>query len=146
MDLQWSSDSVFLISGSVDNSCLIWDTNKGSPLNLSLYNKFSDQLIYNIFPIKFVHYIDPSTPGSVHQILDSHCHYVQGVAWDPLGKYIASLSSDRTCRIYTNKPQSKTKGSEKINFVSQHVIAKVEKKTADDQKVCDWLHYIIDEI
>uniref|UniRef100_A0A7N0TRP2 CAF-1 p60 homolog n=1 Tax=Kalanchoe fedtschenkoi TaxID=63787 RepID=A0A7N0TRP2_KALFE len=72
--------------------------------------------------------------GSVHQILDSHFHYVQGVAWDPLGKYVASLSSDRTCRIYANKPQTKTRGNEKINFVTHHVIAKDEKKTAEDSK------------
>ncbi|KAI3781420.1 hypothetical protein L2E82_11434 [Cichorium intybus] len=29
--------------------------------------------------------------GSVHQIVDAHFHYVQGVAWDPLNKYAASL-------------------------------------------------------
>lgn len=29
LDLQWSSDGAFLISGSVDNSCIIWDMNKG---------------------------------------------------------------------------------------------------------------------
>ncbi|KAM7513788.1 hypothetical protein LguiA_003371 [Lonicera macranthoides] len=84
LDVQWSSDGAFLISGSVDNSCIIWDVNK----------------------------------GSVHQILDAHFHYVQGVAWDPLAKYAASLSSDRTCRIYVNKPQ-KTKGIEKINYEIQ---------------------------
>ncbi|KAL0343167.1 UNVERIFIED_CONTAM: Chromatin assembly factor 1 subunit FAS2 [Sesamum angustifolium] len=59
LDLQWSTDGAYLISGSVDNSCIIWDANK----------------------------------GSVHQILDAHFHYVQGVAWDPLGKYAASLNS-----------------------------------------------------
>ncbi|KAI4972378.1 hypothetical protein ZWY2020_003303 [Hordeum vulgare] len=35
--------------------------------------------------------------GVVQQMLEGHLHYVQGVAWDPLGQYIASLSSDRTC-------------------------------------------------
>ncbi|PNX87428.1 chromatin assembly factor 1 subunit FAS2-like protein, partial [Trifolium pratense] len=68
MDLEWSTDAAYIISGSVDNSCIIWDVNKGTNL----------------------------------QTLDTHAHYVQGVAWDPLGKYIASLSSDRTCRIYIN--------------------------------------------
>lgn len=34
-------------------------------------------------------------------------HYAQGVAWDPLGQYIASQSSDRTCRIYANKKTHK---------------------------------------
>ncbi|KAG8383807.1 hypothetical protein BUALT_Bualt04G0052200 [Buddleja alternifolia] len=99
LDLQWSTDGAYLISGSVDNSCIIWDANK----------------------------------GSVHQILDAHFHYVQGVAWDPLGKYAASLSSDRTCRIYSNKP-SKSKGVEKTNYVSQHVISKAESQTTDESK------------
>ncbi|XP_057496410.1 chromatin assembly factor 1 subunit FAS2-like [Actinidia eriantha] len=72
--------------------------------------------------------------GSVHQILDAHLHYVQGVAWDPLGKYIASLSSDRTCRIYVNKPQNKAKGNKKMNYVCQHVIAKSEPHMIDESK------------
>ena len=29
LDLQRSGDGAFLISGSVDNSCIIWDVNKG---------------------------------------------------------------------------------------------------------------------
>ncbi|XP_011099756.1 chromatin assembly factor 1 subunit FAS2 isoform X2 [Sesamum indicum] len=99
LDLQWSTDGSYLISGSVDNSCIIWDANK----------------------------------GSVHQILDAHFHYVQGVAWDPLGKYVASLSSDRTCRIYLNKP-SKTKGVEKTNYVCQHIISKVDSHMPDESK------------
>jgi chromatin assembly factor 1 subunit B len=72
--------------------------------------------------------------GSVHQLLDGHFHYVQGVAWDPLAKYIASLSSDRTCRIYVNKPQTKTKGAEKMNYVSQHVITKAEQQMVNDSE------------
>ncbi|XP_010649386.1 chromatin assembly factor 1 subunit FAS2 isoform X1 [Vitis vinifera] len=73
--------------------------------------------------------------GSVHQILDAHLHYVQGVAWDPQSKYVASLSSDRSCRIYVNKPQNKTKGIEKMNYVCQHVITKSEQQMTDDSKV-----------
>ncbi|KAG9155082.1 hypothetical protein Leryth_011065 [Lithospermum erythrorhizon] len=99
LDLQWSKDDEFLISGSLDNSCIIWDVNK----------------------------------GSVHQILDSHTHYVQGVAWDPLAKYVASLSSDRTCRIYVNKP-SKAKGTERMNYVCQHIISQVEPQISEDSK------------
>lgn len=72
--------------------------------------------------------------GSVHQILDGHFHYVQGVAWDPLNKYAASLSSDRTCRIYAKKPQNKTKGSEKLNYVCQHVLTKVEPQVVEESK------------
>ncbi|EPS71597.1 hypothetical protein M569_03161 [Genlisea aurea] len=100
LDIYWSSDGAYVISGSVDNSCVIWDANK----------------------------------GSVHQILDGHAHYVQGVAWDPLGKYVASLSSDRTLRIYANKP-SKTKGVGKLNFVCQDVISKSEWQATDESKI-----------
>ncbi|KAL1564108.1 chromatin assembly factor 1 subunit FAS2 [Salvia divinorum] len=109
LDLQWSADGAYLITGSVDNSCIIWDANK----------------------------------GSVHQILDAHFHYVQGVAWDPLGKYAASLSSDRTCRIYVNKP-SKAKGVERSNYVSQHVISKAEFPVPDESKSAR-SHLFLDE-
>ncbi|MQL68949.1 hypothetical protein Taro_001240 [Colocasia esculenta] len=74
------------------------------------------------------------TKGSVQQILDGHLHYVQGVAWDPLGKFVASLSSDRTCRIYSNKSQAKVKGLEKLNYICQHVISKSEPQKQDDTK------------
>ncbi|XP_074577446.1 chromatin assembly factor 1 subunit FAS2 [Curcuma longa] len=72
--------------------------------------------------------------GSVSQMLDAHLHYVQGVAWDPLGHYVASLSSDRTCRIYANRTQSKHKGSEKLNYVCQHVLTKSDPQNIDDSK------------
>ncbi|XP_057416845.1 chromatin assembly factor 1 subunit FAS2 isoform X2 [Lotus japonicus] len=32
MDLEWSPDGAYLISGSVDNCCIIWDVNKGTNL------------------------------------------------------------------------------------------------------------------
>lgn len=76
--------------------------------------------------------------GSVLQILDAHFHYVQGVAWDPLSKYVASLSSDRTCRIYANRP-TKSKGVEKMNYVCQHVITKAGQHSTDDSKVKELL-------
>ncbi|XP_051127439.1 chromatin assembly factor 1 subunit FAS2 [Andrographis paniculata] len=82
--------------------------------------------------------------GSVHQILDSHFHYVQGVAWDPLGKYAASLSSDRTCRIYFNKP-SKTKGVEKANYTCQHVISRAEAPSTDESSKSTRSHLFHDE-
>jgi len=31
--------------------------------------------------------------------MESHQHYVQGVAWDPLGHYVCSQSNDRTCKV-----------------------------------------------
>lgn len=67
-DLSWSPDGNNLISGSVDNSAIIWDVAKGQKL----------------------------------MILKDHKHYVQGVCWDPLGQYVATNSSDRSCRLYNS--------------------------------------------
>lgn len=36
--------------------------------------------------------------------LDGHRHYVQGVAWDPLGAWMVSQSADRTVRVHGLKP------------------------------------------
>lgn len=68
-DLSFSSDSNFLISGSVDNTAMVWDVQKAK-----------------------------STA-----ILRDHKGFVQGVAWDPLNKYLATLSTDRHFRIFDVK-------------------------------------------
>lgn len=65
-DLSWSQDSQFLISGSVDNTAIVWDIHKASNM----------------------------------AIMKEHKGFVQGVAWDPLNKYLATLSTDRYLRIY----------------------------------------------
>ncbi|KAF9999199.1 hypothetical protein BGZ65_005406 [Modicella reniformis] len=38
----------------------------------------------------------------IHVIADHH-HYVQGVAWDPLGEFVATQSSDRSVHVYAFK-------------------------------------------
>lgn len=68
-DLSFSPDSQSLISGSVDNTAMIWDIEKAK----SSY------------------------------IIRDHKGFVQGVAWDPLNKYIATLSTDRFFRIFDVK-------------------------------------------
>ncbi|KAG1681784.1 Chromatin assembly factor 1 subunit B [Nymphon striatum] len=65
-DLSWSHCSSFIISGSVDNTAIMWDVKKGKNLGL----------------------------------LSDHKGFVQGVSWDPKNNYVATLSSDRFCRIY----------------------------------------------
>ena len=65
------------------------------------------------------------------QILNDHQHFVQGVAWDPAGEFVASISSDRTCRIYSRQPASKKSKKRKITvvenlFTCRQVLAKTE--------------------
>ncbi|ELT96618.1 hypothetical protein CAPTEDRAFT_226807 [Capitella teleta] len=71
-DLSWSSDGLHLLSGSVDNTAILWDVRKGQKLWM-----FTD-----------------------------HKSFVQGVAFDPLGAYLASISCDRSCRVYSMSTRS----------------------------------------
>ncbi|XP_067676573.1 chromatin assembly factor 1 subunit B-like [Haliotis asinina] len=81
-DLCWSADGRYLISGSVDNSAILWDTSKDSKLAL-----FND-----------------------------HKSFVQGVALDPLNEFAATLSCDRSLRVYSMT------GKTCVNNVSKMII------------------------
>lgn len=41
--------------------------------------------------------------GQKISIFNEHKSYVQGVTWDPLGQYIATLSCDRVLRVYSTQ-------------------------------------------
>ncbi|KAK7939248.1 hypothetical protein WMY93_002574 [Mugilogobius chulae] len=72
-DICWARDGNLMVSGSVDNTAIMWDVNKGQKLC----------------------------------ILNDHKSYVQGVAWDPLGQYVATLSCDRVLRVYSTHTKKK---------------------------------------
>uniref|UniRef100_A0A3Q1AT45 Chromatin assembly factor 1 subunit B n=1 Tax=Amphiprion ocellaris TaxID=80972 RepID=A0A3Q1AT45_AMPOC len=72
-DICWTRDGNFMVSGSVYNTAIMWDINKGQKLC----------------------------------ILNDHKSYVQGVTWDPLGQYIATLSCDRVMRVYSTHTKKK---------------------------------------
>ncbi|XP_066542912.1 chromatin assembly factor 1 subunit B [Hoplias malabaricus] len=72
-DISWTSDGNFLVSGSVDNTAIMWDVQKGQKMG----------------------------------IFNDHKSYVQGVAWDPLGQYICTLSCDRVMRVYSTHSKKK---------------------------------------
>lgn len=71
MDLCWSRDSSYLVSGSLDGTAILWSIGN---------NKFSKI-----------------------QTFDGHKKFVQGVSLDPLMKYIVTMSSDSTVRVYKNR-------------------------------------------
>lgn len=41
--------------------------------------------------------------GSCTHVLRNHDSFVQGVTWDPRGRYVATLSCDRHCRIFLSQ-------------------------------------------
>nr|XP_022291459.1 chromatin assembly factor 1 subunit B-like isoform X1 [Crassostrea virginica] len=65
-DLCWSADGKKIVSGSMDNTAIVWDVVKEQ--RLALFNE--------------------------------HKSFVQGVAMDPLNEYVATMSTDRSCRIF----------------------------------------------
>ncbi|CAN9497673.1 unnamed protein product [Ophioblennius macclurei] len=72
-DISWTRDGNFMVSGSVDNTAIMWNISKGQKLC----------------------------------ILNDHKSYVQGVTWDPLGQYVATLSCDRAMRVYSTHTKKK---------------------------------------
>lgn len=64
-DLSWSQNSEFLLSGSVDNTAIVWEVQKGNKT-----------------------------------LIRDHKGFVQGVSWDPLNKYLATISTDRYFRLF----------------------------------------------
>ena len=66
---------------------------------------------------------DVAVGKHVQQFRD-HSHYVQGVAWDPLGKYAVTQSADRSVRVYAPRAaKSKAKGGP---FRCKQIIARGE--------------------
>jgi len=92
VDLSWSSDSKRFTVGTIDSCVLIYEdkhhsTNACSP---ETHRKESDwQLVF--------------------RNADQHGSFVQGVAYDPLDVYIASMGGDRTVRIFPRKAPVKSK-------------------------------------
>jgi chromatin assembly factor 1 subunit B len=78
-DLSFSSDSQYLISGSVDNTAMVWDIEKAKSV----------------------------------AIIRDHKGFVQGVAWDPLNKYLATLSTDRFFRVFDVKSKKNVQRNSK---------------------------------
>ncbi|CAH8286763.1 unnamed protein product, partial [Schistosoma turkestanicum] len=107
-DVCWSPDERALISGSVDHSIIIWHLDlipsPSSTLPAEDFSSVGEMASENNNVSRPENAPMPSMNTNQATIktliLRDHKHYVQGVAWDPLGFYVASLSSDRACRIY----------------------------------------------
>lgn len=121
-DLCWSPDGQALVSGSVDHSVIIWQLNLGPvsssgspPKTLSngvvgpaarvsnppySISQMTDSAATDLAPDLALSSAATVSSGMKSLIMRDHKHYVQGVTWDPTGFYVASLSSDRACRVY----------------------------------------------
>lgn len=90
-DISWSADSKRFVVGTIDSNVLIFEdkhfsTNRCNP---ETHQKESEwQSVFRN---------------------GEHSSFVQGVAYDPLGVYIASMGSDRTVRVFPRKTPPKSK-------------------------------------
>mmetsp|Transcript_4338 Transcript_4338/g.11909 ORF Transcript_4338/g.11909 Transcript_4338/m.11909 type:complete len:608 (-) Transcript_4338:154-1977(-) len=78
-DLSWSADGQRILVASVDHSvCIVQRVEE-----------------------------DRQDRWTVIYRSQEHSHYVQGVAYDPKGAYLASMSNDRSVRVYSRKANAK---------------------------------------
>ena len=98
-DVSWSANSKRFVVGSLDHSVIIFDhVEETSSSSIDLAERWM-----------------------VTSRSKEHSHYVQGVAYDPLGTYIASQASDRTVRVMKGKyPKEKNSGGTSINIGETH--------------------------
>ncbi|XP_060526441.1 chromatin assembly factor 1 subunit B [Cylas formicarius] len=99
-DLCWSIGDSKLISGSIDNTAILWDITK----------------------------------GKLDHILTDHKGFVQGVCWDPKNQLIASISTDKICRVFdTTGKQIKARINKgKLSVPENHVLYNKEVKFFHD--------------
>jgi chromatin assembly factor 1 subunit B len=123
-DLSWSTDSKRFMAGTIDHAVLICEdasytaNHPPAPQPAPALPKDSEwRLVYR--------------NGM------EHTHYVQGVAYDPTGVYLASMSSDRTVRVWTRKQPAKSKG--KKQKVLQSAASSQQPNKSPSAVVTEWL-------
>ncbi|CAB9517232.1 Chromatin assembly factor 1 subunit FAS2 homolog [Seminavis robusta] len=93
-DISWSADSKRFIAGTIDHSVSVYEDKN--------YDANQKAMSENKVPEKSQWHLE-------HQNSMDHTLFVQGVAYDPLGVYLASMGSDRTVRVFPRKTPSKAK-------------------------------------
>ena len=96
-DLDWSDDSRRLMVGTLDHCLSIYED-----------EVFATNITNNTSTVELQ---KESLWTCVYRNARDHTHYVQGVAMDPLGTYVASMSCDRSVRLYARKLNKKKKAT-----------------------------------
>ncbi|EOD03923.1 hypothetical protein EMIHUDRAFT_221726 [Emiliania huxleyi CCMP1516] len=82
----------------------------------------------------------------MQQQLRDHEHYVQGVCWDPRGELVASVSCDRSARVYKAQPAAGKGAAPSFTFTCAYSIQKTNLIVYDSQQrtpllVASGMHY-----
>ncbi|VDL62218.1 unnamed protein product [Hymenolepis diminuta] len=92
LDLAWSPEEKAIVSGGVDKKVILYT------LNIPASG-------------------DVSSLSVDKEVLGSHKHLVQGVAWDPKGEFVASLSNDRSFHVYKVNKKTRIANISKVGKV-----------------------------
>lgn len=116
----------------------LWNLNKalrGSPADLYDLAWSPDSTLLLSASIDNTARIWQVSTGKCLKVLTVHNHFVQGVAWDPLNKYLATISSDRTLQTYEIvKVQAGNVQLQQLPTVSRMLYSVVETSSLKD---CD---------
>ena len=94
MDVSWSADSKRFTVCSLDHTVTVWENVDNNNINNSNGNGNGSGSSSTVVSSEW---------KNVHRSSKDHTHYVQGVAYDPKGVYLASMGSDRMVKIYSRK-------------------------------------------
>eukprot|EP00727_Mastigamoeba_balamuthi_P010323 m51a1_g5913 putative chromatin assembly factor 1 subunit b (520) ;mRNA; r:32545-34632 len=118
--VRFSPNGQFIASGSDDGMVLVWQLNSGWVAPPDAFESESWQVVSSLQASKDVYDLAWSPDsrfiagcstdstvftGSVRSrrtasVVVRHSKYVQGVAWDPLNKFVVSMGSDRELRVH----------------------------------------------
>lgn len=84
-DVAWAPDDTLLASCSIDNSVLIWRLPLGINNGGGMNNAIGGGMNVIMGP---------------ERRLSGHTSWVKGLAWDPMGTFLASASDDRSVVIW----------------------------------------------
>lgn len=90
--MAWSPEEKAIVSGGVDKKVILYT------LNIPASG-------------------DVSSLSIDKEVLGSHKHLVQGVAWDPKGEFVASLSNDRSFHVYKVNKKTRIANISKVGKV-----------------------------
>ena len=132
MDLCWSTDSTRLVAGSIDHSVIVCELQGTTTTTLSTATTTTASSVAAAAAVATRHPLGDVPPSVTNVSVpataptqvstttvpqqyqwktiyrhDDHSHFVQGVAFDPLQFYVASMSSDRTIRLHARKVPKK---------------------------------------
>jgi chromatin assembly factor 1 subunit B len=93
-DISWSADSKRFIAGTIEHNVFVCEDKNYDANQKSCHEKTPP--LESDWKVEF-------------RSTKEHTHYVQGVAYDPLGVYLASMGSDRTVRVFPRKTPPKSK-------------------------------------